>query len=109
MAAGPTAAGATAQRSGRPWAGCSLAARRVAPAARLEQIPDALFRLVAPHLEQARGGDVPVLLADAAGLAPVGGAEHVVLAQLRQHLERRDVVVIVVRYALQAAGLADLA
>src|SRR5258706_12345869 len=80
--ASTTAAGATAQPSGRPWAGCSLAARRVAPAARLEQIPDPLFRLVDPHLEQAPGGAAARLRAHPRGLARGRGGAHVVLAAL---------------------------
>src|SRR5258708_35204389 len=81
MPASTTAAGATAQPSGRPWAGCSLAARRVAPAARPQQIPDALFRLVHPHLEQARGGGVALLVAPAVGFAHIGGGAAGGLAQ----------------------------
>src|SRR5438105_15034221 len=76
-----------------------LSARRIAAAARLEQKPDPPLRLVDPDFEQARRRDVAVLLADAVRLAHVRGEAHVVLAQLRQHVEGRDVVSVIVENA----------
>jgi hypothetical protein len=50
----------------------------IPPSARLEQKPGASLGLVDPHLDQARGGDVAMLLADVMDLAKTGRERLVV-------------------------------
>ena len=76
-------------------------------AARLEQEPSAAFRLVDPALNQARAGDIAMLVAEAMRLAQICCQLFVVLAQLRQHIERRDEFCVVIEYALQAPDMTD--
>src|SRR5438128_8914016 len=66
-----------------------LASGRVAAPRSLEEEPDALLGLVDPHLEQARGCDIAVLVAHAVRGTQLGCEAHVVVAQLGQHVERR--------------------
>src|SRR5262245_23795506 len=77
--------------------------------ARFEQEPGPPLGLVDPVLEQARARHVVVLVAESVRLAHVRGELLVVLTQLCQHVERRDIVGIVVQDTLQAADLADRA
>src|SRR5581483_8200995 len=86
-----------------------LAPRLVAAAARFVEEPDAPFRLVDPYLEQAGGGDIAALVAYAVGGAHRGGKALVVLAQLGQHVERRDELGVVIQHALQARDVSDRA
>ena len=79
------------------------------PPARFEQEPRPPLGLVDPVLEQARARDVVVLVAESVRLAHVRGELLVVLTQLCQHVERRDIVRVVVQDALHAADLADRA
>ena len=71
-------------------------------AARLEQEPGTPLGLVYPDFDQARGGDVTVLVADVVGLAQARGKRLVVLAQFGEHVLRLDILGIVVEYALVA-------
>src|SRR5258708_15806890 len=87
----------------------TLPAGRVASAARLEQVPDPLFRLVDPDFEQARRGDVASLVAHAVRPAHVRCQTLVVLTQLGEHVERTHVFGVVVENALQLPDLADRA
>src|SRR3954470_3393129 len=90
-------------------AAAMLAPRLVAAAARLVQEPDAPFRLVDPHLEEAGGGDIAALVAHAVRRAHGSGKPLVVFAQLGQHVERRDVLGIVVEHTLQPRDVPDRA
>src|SRR6266568_6974112 len=78
-------------------------------AAGLEQEPDALLGLVDPHLEQARGRDVAVLVADRVRRAHEAREALVVVSQLGEHVERRHVVGVVVVDALERAHVFDRA
>src|SRR5262249_58003983 len=96
-------------RPARRWQDACSSARRLAVPACLEQEPDAPFRLVDPVLQQARGRDIAMLLAQIVRLAHVRRQPQVVLAQLGEHVQGRDVIRLVVEQALQAGGLADRA
>ena len=76
---------------------------------RLEQEPDPPLGLVDPVLEQAGGGDVAMLVAEIVGLLEVGHQLLVVVAQLGQHVLRRDIGGLVVEDALQLGDLPDRA
>jgi hypothetical protein len=76
------------------WHGHELATRGVWAAEGLEE--GAALGLVDPDLEQARGGDVPVLLAKLVRLAQVRSQRRVVIARLGQHVRGFDVVRVVV-------------
>src|SRR6185295_15164463 len=75
----------------------ALAAASILGAARrLEQEPDAPLRLVDPVLEEARGGDVAVLVANGVRLAHEGGEPHIVVAKLGEHVGRSHEISVVV-------------
>src|SRR5262249_5859071 len=78
-------------------------------AGRLEQEPGSPLGLVDPVLDQAGAGHVVVLVANRVGLAQARRQLLVVIAQLREHVEGRDEVGVVVQHALQAADVADRA
>src|SRR5215470_7941805 len=61
-------------------------------AGRLEQEPGAPLSLVDPVLDQTGAGHVVVLVANRVGFAQARHQLLVVIAQLRQHVERRDEV-----------------
>src|SRR5689334_6254439 len=97
-----SAASATATRN----MSALLSARAGAPA-RLVEEPDAPFGLVDKDLELAGGGDVAVLVADVVRLAHFLDQLLIVLAQLRQHVERFDIFGVIVVDALVAGDVAD--
>src|SRR5580698_5615477 len=76
---------------------------------RLEEEPGAPLGLVNPVLDEARGCDVAYLVDDVVHLAQARGEALIVLAQLREHVERIDILGIVVLDALQARNVADRA
>src|SRR4051812_35534387 len=76
-------------------------------AARFKQEPGATLRLVDPVLDQARRRDVAGFIYNIVHLAQAGRELLVVLAELGQHVERLDVVRIVVLDALQARNVPD--
>src|SRR6185437_826655 len=78
-------------------------------AARLEQEPRTAFRLVDPDFDQAGGRDVAMLVAEAVRFSQARGELLVVSAQFGQHVQRLDVLGIVVQYALRARDVADRA
>ena len=73
----------------------------IAASTRLEQKPGAPLGLVDPNLNQARGGDVAMLLADVVGLAKTGRERLVVFPQFGKHIEGFDVVRVIVCDSLQ--------
>src|SRR5713226_4217814 len=79
----------------------------VALATRLEQEPGAPLGLVDPHLDQACGGDVAVLVAHVVRLAKARRKLLVVLAQLGEHVQGLYVLGVVIQYALRAGDAAD--
>src|SRR5258706_11945256 len=76
-------------------------------AARLEQEPAALFRLVDEHLEEACGCYVFMLVGDLVRRAHVADVRLVVVHQLEQHVDRGYVILIVVLDALQLGDVTD--
>src|SRR5262245_58487122 len=73
----------------------------------LEQEPGPSFGLVDPDLDDAGGGDVVVLLANAVS-GPHGLRELLVVrAQFRQHVLGRDELLVVVAEPLVPADVAD--
>src|SRR6516164_2486814 len=96
---------------------CAVVCRSLAPAnrslpchaGRLEQEPGAPLGLVDPVLDQAGAGHVLVLVANRVGLAQARRQLLVVVAQLREHVQRCDEIGVVVEYALQAGDVADRA
>src|SRR5450755_1198019 len=85
----------------------AVSSARLDPAARFEQEPGPSLGFVDPDFEQARGRDVTVFLAQIVRFAHRCGELQIVLAQFRQHIERRDVVGIVVEDSLLTADLPD--
>ena len=83
------------------------AAGSITLSARLEQEPDPLFSLVDPIFQEACGGDIPVLVANAVRFPHACRQLLVVVAELGQHIERRHVVGIVVQDTLQAGDVAN--
>jgi hypothetical protein len=75
--------------------------------AALEQEPDAALRLVDPGLDQTRAGDVTIFVAQSVGLPHTGGKLEIVVTELNQHVERCDVVGIIVQYSLQTGNMSD--
>src|SRR5262249_33652383 len=91
------------------WTGTlrrSMARKPSSPAC-LEQEPDALFGLVDPDLDEARRRHVVALVANTMDLPHADDQRLVVLAQLAQHVQRVDVVGIVVGQTLQAGNVSD--
>src|SRR4051794_21436479 len=82
-------------------------AGRIASAARLEQKPGAPLGLVDQVLQQARGGHVAVLVAQVVRLAHTGRKGLVVVAKLTQHVERVDVVRVVVENAFEPRSMTE--
>jgi hypothetical protein len=64
--------------------------------AALEQKPGAALRLIDPGLDQTRAGDVAVFVAQSVGLPQTGGKLKIVVTELSRHVERGDVVGIIV-------------
>src|SRR6476646_6287624 len=75
----------------------------------LEQEPAALFRLVDKVREQARGGDIVVLVRDLVCLPEIRDDGLVVVHQFHQHARSRNKILIVVLDPLQARDLPDRA
>src|SRR6266478_9069764 len=75
----------------------------------LEQEPDAPLGLVDPILYQAGGCHVVVLVANRVRLAQARDQLLVVVAQLGEHVQRRDEIGVIVQHALQAADVANRA
>src|SRR5450432_310868 len=86
--------------------GDSMPGRVPAPAG-LEEEPGTTFGLVDPHLDEACTRDIAVLVAHVMDLAQACGEFLVVVTQLGQHVQRLDVVGIVVRHALHARDVPD--
>ena len=89
--------------------GVGLVAGGIAATAGLEQEPGAPLGFVDPDLDQARGGDVAVLVADVVRLAQARRERLVVLAQLGEHVLRLDVVGVVVDTRCSPGDVADRA
>jgi len=68
----------------------------------LKQEPGAPLGFVDPVFQQACGGDIAVLVAKAVELAHVHGEPLVVLAKLREHVQRCHIVCVVVEDAFRA-------
>src|ERR1700754_893457 len=83
--------------------------RASCPAGALEQEPGPPLTLVDPVLDQARGCDIAMLVAELMRLAQEAGEALVVVGELRQHILRRDELRVVVEQALQPADIADRA
>src|SRR5215471_12055599 len=91
-------------------AACILRSSRklgLSPPCGFEQEPCTPLGLIDPDLQQACGGNIPVLLAKVVCLADVCYELFVVLAQFGKHIHRRNKLRIIVRNALQAADVAD--
>src|SRR6478672_8004185 len=74
-----------------------------------EQEPCASFRFVDPHLEQARRRNVVIVVAKAVRAAHFRSQLLVVLAKLGKHVERRDVIGVIVEQPFLRGDLADRA
>src|SRR5581483_5046353 len=73
-----------------------LMAGGIPPAARLVQEPDAPLGLVDPYFEQARSRHVVLLVAEIVRFAHDPDQRLVVAPELGQHIERIDVIGVVV-------------
>src|SRR3954469_26050507 len=82
-------------------------AGRVAPAACLKQEPGAPLSLVDEVLEEACGRYIPMLTAQLMGLKHARREGLVVVPQLGQHVERVDVIGVVVENPLKPRDMAD--
>jgi len=82
-------------------------ARALALAARLEQEPATLFRLVDEHLEEACGRHVIMLVGDLVRRAHVTNVRLVVVRQLEQHVDRGYISLIVVLDPLQLGDVPE--
>ena len=67
------------------------------PVRALEQEPSAAFGLVDPRLDHARAGDVAIFVAQSVDLPHTGGKLEIVVTELSQHVERSDVVGIIIQ------------
>src|SRR5207244_3293 len=76
---------------------------------RLGREPRAALGLVHPDLDQARAGDVPVLVADVVRCRQQAGQVLVVGAQLHQHVARGHRLLIIIPQPLVAPDVADRA
>src|SRR5687768_3712081 len=74
---------------------------------RFEQEPDASLGLVQPDLDQARAGDVAVLIAYVVSLAQPRRESLVVVTELGEHVGRLDIIGVVVGETLGARDLTD--
>src|SRR6185295_12989087 len=77
------------------------------PVRALEQEPSAAFGLVDPRLDHARAGDVAIFVAQSVDLPHTGGKLEIVVTELSQHVERSDVVRIIVQYSLESGNMSD--
>ena len=99
------ASGSTGIPIGRDDPVCPALA--IAAARALEQEPGAPFALVDEVLEEARGRDVSVAIAGGVDGAHAVDEVAIVVAQLGEHVLRRDEVRVVVEDALKAGDMAD--
>src|SRR6185437_12878788 len=90
-------------------AGARTSWRSSSPATRLKQEPHTPLGLIDPVLDEARGCDVAQLVHYVVHFTQTTGQRLVVLAQLGEHIERIDVVGIVVLDSLQAGNVPDRA
>jgi hypothetical protein len=79
----------------------------VSSSADFEEEPCAPFRFVDPGLNEAGRRDIAVLVTNIVCLAQPGGERLIVLAQLGQHVQRLDVVRVVIQNALEPGDVAD--
>src|SRR5882724_5973108 len=76
-------------------------------AARLEQEPRTPLGLVDPVLDETCGGNVTCLIHNIVHLAQARGERLIVLPELGQHIERIDIVGIVVLDTLQTGNVTN--
>src|SRR5262249_40736616 len=86
-----------------------LVSRSLGLAARLEQEPAALFGFVNEILQKARRRHVLVLVGDLVGRAHVMDLRLIVVHELQQHIDRGNVVLVVVLDPLQLRDMPDRA
>lgn len=73
----------------------------------LEEEPGPPLRLIHPRFEQTCAGHIIMLVAQPMRLAHTRRELFVIIAQLRQHIEWRDIVSVIVQNTLQTADVAD--
>jgi hypothetical protein len=74
---------------------------------RFEQEPDSLFGLTNPVRKEARRGDVALSFTHVICLVHVQAQLQIVVVKFRQHIDRYDMLGVVVYNPLQAADVAD--
>src|ERR1035438_10252679 len=72
-----------------------------------EEEPDAPFRLVDPYFQKACRSDVFLFIAQVVSFAHRGEHCPVVFAQFGDHVERIDVLCVVIAETLEAANVSD--
>src|SRR6266850_2444106 len=82
-------------------------ATAVAAPCRLEKEPHAPFRLVNPGLYQAGARHIPMFAAKSVRFAKPRRELFIVVAQLRKHIEGRNVLRVVVQNALETGNVTD--
>lgn len=72
-----------------------------------EEEPASAFSFVDPVLDEARGSDVAMLVANLMRLAQPHGQGLIVFAKFGKHIERLNVIRVIVEYALLTRDLTD--
>ena len=85
----------------------ALVAGRSAVTTCLVQEPGPAFSFVDPDLEQAGGGNVAMLFADIVDFTQARRQVLVVVAQFGKHIQRVDIIRVIVQHALQARDMPD--
>src|SRR5206468_11491441 len=73
----------------------------------LEQEPGPTFGFIDPDLDQTCRGHVTILIAHVVRLAKSRDQSFVVIDQLREHVQRFDVLSIIIEHALSARDVTD--
>src|SRR5216117_3516975 len=84
-----------------------LRAESVPSARSLEKEPRPSLRFVGPNLDQTRGRNVAMFVANIVCFTKARGQLSIVLRELRDHVQRLDVLGIVIEHALSATDLTD--
>jgi hypothetical protein len=73
----------------------------------LEEEPSPSLGLIHPGFEQTRTGHIVMFVAQPMCLAHMRRELFVVITQLRKHIERRNIVGVIVQNTLQTVDVAD--
>src|SRR6266436_240402 len=73
----------------------------------LKEEPRATFSLVDPNFNQACCGNVTMFVTNVMSFAQTRGQRFVVVGQLSEHVQRLDIIVVIIEHALSSRNMTD--